>query len=87
MAPKNLPERVSLVEQSIEYIGKDIYDIKNNHLKHMQASLEGIGKDIASLRQTDTKGEWLQNLGSKIIDVIITSLVVGTLVMLGLQVR
>lgn len=83
----NLSTRVSLVEQSVEFIRKDISDIKTNHMAHMQKSLEEMSADIAQLRQTDKKGEWLETLGGKIVEAIIMSLVVGVLLLLGLKIR
>lgn len=71
MDETKVESRLAVVETTINFIAKDITDIKDNHLKAIYNKIECIIKKMATPRPTWTITWLITFLGSAVIGLLV----------------
>jgi hypothetical protein len=73
------------LKKDVEYIRASVDSIMNNHLRHIASDIKEMQASISALKIKDSSRNWLVDLGTEAIKTIITSIVIGGLILLGLK--
>ena len=88
-------KNIAVIRNAMRNVEKDIEEIKDNHLVHIQADLKDLSTNISAeikelcgkvdiLEKTASERKPLASLGTKVLELIVESIIIGVLVLVGL---